>query len=59
MTKNKPKGWVTGYFFNLWIWLGKKLGFTFVDVYAPNKKRVVAITFSTSKKYLYKITKIK
>ena len=42
-----------------WIWLGKKLGFTFIDIYSPNKDKVVAVTFSTDEKYINKIIKIK
>lgn len=37
--------------------LGKELGFTCIDLYSPDKKEVVAITFSTSKKYIQSLLK--
>lgn len=37
--------------------LGKELGFTCIDFYSPDKKEVVAITFSTSKKYIQSLLK--
>jgi hypothetical protein len=47
-----------GIILNFWLWLGKKLGWTEIDLY--NKKDVVVgITFSTSKAYIKKVSKIK
>jgi len=42
-----------------WIWYGKIIiDFEHVDIYSPNKKDVVAITFSHSEDYIDKIQEI-
>jgi len=45
----------------LWLWLGIKMGWKYIDVkhYSNNKDLIEAITFSTSKSYINKISKIK
>ena len=42
---------------HFWIWLGKKLGFNFVDMYAPDED-VIAITFSKDEEYIDKVGEI-
>ena len=42
-----------------WLWLGKKLGFRWVDVkhFKQNKNKVEAVTFSMTERYIDLIQK--
>lgn len=41
-----------------WLWLGKKLGFRWIDIkHFKNKDEVEAITFSMTESYINKISK--
>ena len=48
--------WITEQILKLWIWTGQNVfGFDYIDVYSPDKEDVVAITFSSNKKYIDKL----
>jgi len=42
-----------------WIWYGTKIiCFKYIDIYSPDKKDVIAITFSHSEYYINKVQSI-
>ena len=52
---------ITNLVLYLWVWLGKRLGFTFVDIYASKHKggkAIGAVTFSKSEWYINKVSEI-
>jgi hypothetical protein len=43
-----------------WLWFGLKfVGYNYVDIYSPDKEKVIGITFSMSEEYINKVSSIK
>ena len=54
------KHWYQSLVLKLFLVLGTKvLGYNLVDIYSPKKDVVLAITFSVSKEYIKRLSKIK
>ena len=51
--------WIRLWLFGLWVQFGRKMfGWHHIGIYAPNEDETVAITFSTSKDYVEKVSEI-
>ena len=52
---------MTNFLLYIWVWLGRKLGFDYIDIYSPGKGKnpdVKAVTFSREEWYIDKVSDI-